>query len=125
MWIRSRRNRYKPLATMIAAPSQVTASGSTPHRVTSISTPHTSAVYSRGALCDASPIRKASVMNYWPSAPAKPTTPITQRSAARIGTHCGHASAPAPKARITSSHTIIDAVESVRPSTRTVIALTA
>ena len=71
---------------MMAAPSQVTASGSTPHRLMSSSTPQISAVYSSGAICDASPMRKASVMAYWPSAPAMPTPRITQASADLIGT---------------------------------------
>ena len=110
---------------MMPAPSHVTESGSTPHSVASSSTPHTSAVYSSGAISEASPRRNASVIAYWPSAPAIPTPRISQPSTARSGTQPGIASTPAPTAIIAISHTIIDCVLSVRASTRTVIALTA
>ena len=124
MWIRSRRSRYRPLATMIPAPSQVIESGSTPHSVASSSTPQTSAVYSSGAINDASPRRKASVIAYWPYAPATPMPAITQASLARIGVQSGNASSPAPSAMKNNTHTIRACVLSVRAMIRTVIAET-
>ena len=69
-------------------------------------------------------MRKASVIAYWPSAPATPMPAISHRSSPRIGTHCGQASTPAPTAIIAISQTIIDWVLSVRARMRTVIALT-
>jgi hypothetical protein len=61
-----------PAATMIAAPTQVLAPGSTCQSRASKARPHSSAVYSRGAMTEASPRAKASVMVNWPAAPTTP-----------------------------------------------------
>ena len=50
---------------------------------------------------------------------------MIHRSDAATGTQCGSASAPDPTAMLTSSHTTIAWLLSVRVSTRTVIADTA
>ena len=81
----SRRTRYRPLATMTAAPIQVIPSGSTRQNVRSRIAPQSSAEYSSGASSEASPRRKASVMAYWPSAPARPTPAISQACSPRSG----------------------------------------
>ena len=121
----SRRIRYRPLPTMIAAPTQVTPSGSTRQIARSSSTPQASAVYSSGASNEASPSRNASVIRYWPSAPAKPSASTSQACSIRSGTHCGHAIRPAPSAISAISQTTIAWLLSVRARIRTVIAETA
>ena len=110
---------------MIAAPIQVTASGSTPHSVRSSSRPQTSALYSSGATREASARRNASVIAYCPIAPATPMPPTIHRSCARSGTQPGNANAPAPSAIKASSQKVIAWLGSVRANTRTVIADTA
>ena len=110
---------------MTAAPIQVIPSGSTRQSVRSSTAPQSSAEYSSGASSEASPRRNASVMAYWPSAPAMPTPAISQACSPRNATHPGAASAPAPTAIDAISHTTIACVLSVHASTRTVIAATA
>ena len=121
----ARRTRYRPLATMIAAPSQVIRIRQHAPERQSSATPQASAVYSNGAITEASPRRNASVIANWPSEPATPMPTITSRRSARTGTQRGSASAPAPIAIIAISQNTMPASLSVRASTRTVIADTA
>lgn len=82
-------------------------------------------MYSKGATSEASPCLNASVIATCPSAPASPIAPTIHQSPRAIGTHVGHARAPAPNATTTISQTTIAWVESVRARIRTVIADTA
>src|SRR5689334_665711 len=110
---------------MIAAPSQVIASGSTPQTATSKPTPQASAVYSNGATTDDSPRAKASVSAYWPPAPTRPTPAISRASPGTKGVQFAAASSVATGAISVMVQNSMLSVLSVRPSTRAVIAETA
>src|SRR3546814_12827657 len=89
---------------MIPAPSQVTPSGSTCHRVRSSSTPQTSAVYSSGAIIEASPRRNASVSATCASVPTSPMPAITHQCRPWIGAHSCHDTAPPPPPPTPTTH---------------------
>jgi hypothetical protein len=79
-------------------------------------------VYSKGAITEASPRRKASVIAHWPTAPDAAIPARVAQCSGRIGCHTGRAKAPAPRAVSAISQNTIVWVESVRPSTRTEMA---
>ena len=111
---------------MMAAPPRVQASGTLCQTTQSISRAHASALYSNGAIADASPWRNASVIASWPRKPVTATPANTQPSTSmRTVTQCGAAITPAPSATIVVSQNTRASVLSVRCTMRTVIADTA
>nr|MBO2467885.1 hypothetical protein [Xanthomonadaceae bacterium] len=122
---RSRCKRYRPLPMMMAAPTQVTASGRVRHSSQSQAITQTRPVYSSGAISEASPRLKAAVRAIWPSAPISPTPSTSGRCARANGTQSGIAISPAPMAMIARNQTTMDCGVSVRVSRLTVTAATA
>ncbi|MNW03666.1 hypothetical protein D3C71_1996330 [compost metagenome] len=87
--------------------------------------PQARAVYSNGATTDACPCRNASVIASWPPNPVTARPATSGQWACATPTHWGHANAPAPSARKVVVQKTRLALESVRVSTRPVMADTA
>src|ERR1700691_256116 len=112
-----------PLAITTAAPHTRPAEGTADQNTQSIAKAHRIEVYSNGATTAGGARRKASVSQNCPSAPEIPIPPSHSQSPASIGCHSPAASMPEPKLTSSMYQNTMAMLEFVRPSDRTVKAL--